>query len=131
VEGEDQIKTSLMAQPQVAMRAVSGLGSRWRISSVGHLERSTSAGSWTRMLADQPIVFHVVSVVGINVWAGGSGGALFHSSDSGQTWSKQPLAAETSTIVSIHFSDATHGVVTTDGGTRWDTSDGGVTWLKE
>jgi photosystem II stability/assembly factor-like uncharacterized protein len=83
------------------------------------------------MLADQPTVFHVVSVVGNNVWAGGSSGALFHSSNSGQTWSKQPLAAETGTIVSIHFSDAAHGDVTTDGGAHWSTADGGVTWTRE
>jgi photosystem II stability/assembly factor-like uncharacterized protein len=87
------------------------------------------------MLADQPVVFHVVSVVGNNVWAGGGGGTLFHSSDRGENWSKQSLGAstgaETSAIVSIQFSDALHGVVTTDGGSRWTTSDGGVTWTKE
>ena len=82
------------------------------------------------MLADQPTTFHVVSVVGNNVWAGGSSGTLFHSSDSGETWSKQPLAGETGTIVSINFSDAAHGIITTDGGARWSTSDGGVTWIK-
>ena len=82
----------------------------WRITPDGHLERSTAPGNWTPVLADQPATFRVVSVVGDNVWAGGSGGALFHSSDSGQNWSKillsSPPIVETGTIVSIRFSDA-------------------------
>ena len=91
-------------------------------------------GAWTRVLNEQPTTFHVVSVVDNNVWAGGSGGALFHSSDGGQSWNKQPVgspAVETDTIVAIRFSDALHGVITTQGGVRWSTSDGGVTWTKE
>lgn len=119
----------LFARPQT-MRSVSGLRSQWRISTDGHLEHSTAPSVWSPVLADQPTTFHVVSVVGSNVWAGGSSGALFHSSDSGETWSKQALAGETGTIVSIHFSDAAHGIITTDGGARWITSDGGATWIK-
>ena len=77
----------------------------------------------------------MVSVVGDDVWAGGSGGVLFHSSDGGQTWSQQllssPASVEKGTIVSIRFSDALNGVITTEGGSRWTTSDGGATWTKE
>ena len=120
----------LYARPQAAIHFSVNNSQMWRVTPDGHLEHSTAPGSWTLMLADQPTTFHVVSVVGNNVWAGGSGGALFHSSDSGETWSKQPLAGETGTIVSIHFSDAAHGIITTDGGARWSTSDGGVTWTK-
>ncbi len=120
----------LYARPQAAMHFSVNNSQMWRVTPDGHLEHSTAPGSWTLMLADQPTTFHVVSVVGNNVWAGGSSGALFHSSDSGETWSKQPLAGETGTIVSIHFSDAAHGIITTDGGARWSTSDGGVTWTK-
>jgi Photosynthesis system II assembly factor YCF48/Putative zinc-finger len=137
-ESEGQPTTPLLARPhpnmekpQMTMRSVSGPRSQWRISSDGHLERSTTPGSWTPVLADQATTFHVVSIEGNNVWAGGSDGALFHSSDGGQNWSKQPLAAEAGTIVSIQFSDVAHGVVNTDAGARWSTSDGGVTWTKK
>jgi hypothetical protein len=137
-EGEAQSTSGLafqprpaMEKPQMAMRAATALHPQWRVTSDGHLERSTSPGSWTPVLADKPTTFHAVSVVGNNVWAGGSGGALFHSSDGGQNWSKQPLAGEMGTIVSIQFSDATHGDVTTDGDSRWNTSDGGLSWIKE
>jgi Putative zinc-finger len=142
VESEAQTTTAVLARPrpstekpQMALRAASAAHGQWRVTSDGHLERSTTPGSWTPVLADQPATFHVVSVVGNSVWAGGSGGALFHSSDSGQSWSKEPLASpagvETSTIISIHFSDALHGVVTTDRGSRWSTSDGGASWTRE
>jgi len=121
----------VMEKPQMAIRSVNAARSQWRISSDGHLEHLTSPGSWTTVLTDQPSTFRVVSVVGSNVWAGGSGGTLFHSSDGGQNWSRQPLDGETGTIISIQFSDAAHGVVTTNGGSRWSTSDGGVSWNKE
>jgi len=118
-----------MGRPQTAIHSVSGHAA-WRITTDGHLEHLTVPGSWTPALADQPITFHVVSVVGNNVWAGGNNGALFHSRDGGETWNKQPLGSETGTIVSIQFGDAEHGVVTTDAGGRWSTSDGGVSWVK-
>ena len=108
---------------------------QWRVTSDGHLEHSTASGTWTPVLADQAAKFHAVSVVGDNVWAGGSGGVLFHSTDGGQTWNKNQLSeaanVETGSIVSIRFSDEQRGVVTTDAGARWNTSDGGATWTKE
>ena len=133
VGGEGQTASTFAPgpRPEVAMRAVAAPHSRWRVTTDGHLERSTASGSWTPVLADQPVTFRVVSVVGSNVWAGGGSGALFHSSDGGQNWSKQPLAGETGAIVSIRFTDASNGTVSTDGGLNWTTSDGGVTWTKE
>jgi len=133
VGGEGQGASSFVAgtRPQAMLRAASGAHGFWRVTSDGHLEHATTPGNWTPVLTDQPATFRVVSVVGNNIWAGGSGGALFHSSDGGQNWSKQPLAADAGAIVSIRFSDAEHGVVITDGGSQWGTSDGGVTWTKE
>lgn len=137
-EGEGQTPSALagqlrlnMEKPPAATRSVSGLRSQWRVTPDGRLEHSTAPGSWTPVLADQPTVFHVVSVVGNNVWAGGNSGALFHSIDGGETWNQRPLAGKTGTIVSIHFSDIQHGVVISDSGGRWSTSDGGVTWNRQ
>jgi photosystem II stability/assembly factor-like uncharacterized protein len=73
-----------------------------------------------------------VAVIGSDVWAGGNGGALFHSSDGGEHWGRVSLDAnskvETGAIVSIRFDDVQHGTVASDSGTRWTTTDGGVTW---
>jgi hypothetical protein len=126
---------SFVPNPQMAKQSVSATHLQWHITPDGHLEQRNASGNWTRVLAEQPITFHVVSVVGDNVWAGGSGGVQFHSSDGGQHWSQQPIGSppdvETDTIVAIRFSDATHGVVTTEGRARWSTSDGGATWTKQ
>jgi len=124
----------LQLAPRVSISNARALHSQWRVTAEGYLERSTPEG-WSRVLANQPTIFRVVSVIGDDVWAGGSGGALFHSSDGGQQWKKVPLGtssgAETATIVSIQFDDAQHGVVITEDGSRSSTSDGGVTWTRQ
>jgi Putative zinc-finger len=106
----------------------------WRIAPGGELEHLTSAG-WTQASPEQKRVFRAVAVIGSQVWAGGDGGALFHSSDEGRHWNQASLAtgegAETAAIISIRFSDAQHGVVLTQGGTTYSTSDGGTTWTKQ
>jgi len=119
--------------PMMSLLGASATHRLWRVSADGHLEHLGAADEWTRVLADEATTFHVVSVVGSNVWAGGSGGALFHSGDGGENWSRVAIAtssggAETGTIVSILFRDPQHGVVITGGGSRWSTSDGGTTW---
>src|SRR5664280_1999349 len=118
---------------QAGMHSVSAARPQWRIGPDGHLERSMAAGQWTRVLDEQPTTFHAVAVMGNDVWAGGNGGALFHSSNGGEHWSKVSLAAnsnvETGAIVSIRFEDPQHGIVACDSGTRWATADGGVTWI--
>jgi hypothetical protein len=120
---------------QTGMQSVSTVRPQWRIGPNGQLERAMAADQWTRVLDDQPITFRAAAVIASDVWAGGNGGALFHSSDGGEHWSKISLAAnsnvETGAIVSIRFDDSQHGVVTSDGGTRWATTDGGVTWTTQ
>ena len=113
---------------------VAALSLPCRVTPDGHVERLTVDG-WTRVLANVATSFRTVATVGNDIWAGGSGGALFHSADGGQTWKavslEAPSGAETGTITSIRFSDAQHGVVVTDNGKRWSTSDGGATWMSE
>ena len=120
---------------RMGIHAVSAAAPRWRVGPDGHLERSTAPDQWTRVLDDQPTVFRTVAALGNDVWAGGNGGVLFHSSDRGGHWTRVPVASksnvESGTIVSIRFIDPQHGVVTTDSGTRWATTDGGVTWTTQ
>ena len=123
-------------KPMMSLLGVRSSHGQWRISSDGHLEHRVATDEWTRVLADEATTFHVVSVAGSDVWAGGSRGTLFHSDDSGESWSRVAIAtgsggAETGTIVSIQFSDPQHGTVVTSGGSRWSTSDGGATWARQ
>lgn len=104
--------------------------SHWRITDAGGLQRSFGNGQWSAVLGDGRTKFRVVAVLGNEVWAGGSEGALYHSRDSGEHWAKVPIEGVTETITSIHFSDASSGMVATDGAT-WQTSDGGVHWMRK
>ena len=107
---------------------------QWRITAEGHLERAFSGGDWRRVLAEQPLAFRVVSVVGNDVWAGANDGALFHSTDRGLTWSRISLSAgnqpERGAIVTIRFDSILQGSLTTESGVTWSTSDGGQSWQK-
>ncbi|HZP24550.1 MAG TPA: YCF48-related protein [Terriglobales bacterium] len=108
---------------------------RWRITDDGHLERSSTPGEWTRVLAELPISFHSVAVIGSDVWAGGSDGALFHTSDGGEHWSRVELTSggqtEAGNIQSIRFNTPLQGSVITNSGATWSTSDGGKTWAHQ
>lgn len=124
----------LYAIPQVSVQGGNVAHSQWRVTAEGHLEHF-AGNAWTRVLANQTTAFRVVSVIGDEVWAGGSGGALFHSGDKGQQWGKvsvvTPSGTLTATIVSIQFDDPENGVVITGSGSRYSTNDGGLTWTSQ
>jgi hypothetical protein len=69
------------------------------------------------------------------VWAGGSGGALYHSVDGGNRWTRV-LPSEaglvlTGDIISVTFSDPQNGAVTTSNAEVWTTPNAGQTWHKQ
>jgi len=80
------------------------------------------------------VIFRAVAAAGLEVWAGGSGGALYHTWDGGDRWSRvTPSAlgvALTGDIIAIQISDPQHGELSTSTGELWATSDNGQTWLK-
>jgi photosynthesis system II assembly factor YCF48-like protein/putative zinc finger protein len=80
-------------------------------------------------------IFRTVAASGADVWAGGSGGALYHSSDAGSHWTHvtptSSGAALAGDIVSLEFPDTQHGKVSTSTGEIWTTSDAGQTWQKQ
>ena len=124
----------LYAIPQVSIRGVNVTHPQWRVTTEGHVEHFAENG-WTRVLANQTTAFRVVSVVGDQVWVGGNGGALFHSSDKGRQWGRVSVVTTsgtvTATIVSIQFDDPQNGLVITESGSRYGTSDGGITWSSQ
>jgi len=81
------------------------------------------------------IVFRAVASNGPDVWAGGSNGSLYHSLDAGLQWSRvtpsSTGSALTGDIISLEFSDALHGKVTTSSSEVWITADDGQTWQKQ
>ncbi|HKF04854.1 MAG TPA: YCF48-related protein, partial [Candidatus Sulfotelmatobacter sp.] len=82
-----------------------------------------------------PLTFRAVASNGPDVWAGTSGGLLYHSTDAGSNWSRTVPSASgvslTGDIVSLEFVDPQHGRVVTSTPEIWTTSDGGQTWQKQ
>src|SRR5271157_647538 len=85
--------------------------------------------------AAAPIIFRAVAALGTEVWAGGSNGALYHSTDAGAHWTPVvPSSAGmilSGDILVLDFSDAQQGKVRTSTSEVWITSDGGQTWQKQ
>ncbi len=80
-------------------------------------------------------VFHAVAAIGLEVWAGGSGGALYHSTDGGSRWIRvSPSSAGTALtgdIIGIQFLDPQHGRIAISSGELWTTSDTGQSWQRQ
>ena len=81
------------------------------------------------------LTFRAVSAVGTEVWAGGSAGALYHSPDAGNHWTRvfpaSGGAALTGDIVTLEFTDSQHGKLSTSTSEAWITADAGQTWQKQ
>ena len=82
-----------------------------------------------------PLTFRAVAAAGADVWAGGSAGALYHSLDAGNHWTRITPAASGATltgdVISLEFPDPQHGKVSTSTSEIWTTSDDGQTWQKQ
>jgi len=111
-------------------------------TSVVDLEKSAARAKETSPDKDkkalkQPaaVIFRAVAASGTEVWAGGSSGTLYHSLDAGGHWAQVVPSfngmAISGDVVSVEFSDAQHGKVTTSTVEVWITSDDGQTWQKQ
>jgi hypothetical protein len=100
-------------------------------------EGKKQVGLKAKQSAVVPTIFRAVSVSSnaAEVWAGGSGGTLYHTLDAGNSWARVlPSAAGlalTGDILSIKFSDPRTGTVTTSTAEVWITPDNGQTWHKQ
>ncbi len=104
------------------------------LAAKAYTAKTTEAKKAAAQPAATP-VFRAVAANGADVWAGGSGGALYHSFDAGDHWTRVvPYAAGvalTGDIVSLEFSDAQHGRVSTSSSEVWTTANDGTTWQKQ
>jgi hypothetical protein len=85
--------------------------------------------------ANPVVVFRAVAALGPEVWAGGTSAMLYHSLDAGSYWTRVvPAEANASLagdVITVEFSDAQHGKITTSAGELWMTNDDGQTWHKQ
>jgi hypothetical protein len=111
------------------------LNRRWIVTSAGELQRSHAIGeAFHPVHVADGIFFKAVAESGMEVWAGGVGGALYHSTDDGNSWMKlmpsagdHPLFAD---ITSIHATQRGAADLTTSNGEHWITVDGGQHWAR-
>jgi hypothetical protein len=100
-------------------------------------EKDSNATSMERKVRAiaTPLVFRAVAANGPDVWAGGSSGALYHSLDAGLHWIRVTPAASgialAGDILTVEFSDAQHGRLTTSASEMWTTANAGQTWQKQ
>lgn len=109
---------------------------QWSLSPAGMVQRSSDNGqSWQPVAVKENATFRAISAFGPEVWAGGTGGALYHSTDSGLHWTQvlPSTAGEKlqSDITQIQFTDPQHLIVTTSDSQVWITADGGQTWSRK
>jgi hypothetical protein len=100
----------------------------WGLSPNGDVQRSFDFGkTWQIVPVADGSPFRAISSVGNDVWVGGNAGALYHSPDAGQSWTKiVPVSSDD--ITHIEFSDPQNGLLNTANGQSWSTSDGGRSW---
>jgi hypothetical protein len=156
-EGQNQPEGNTVSRSVGGPPYAAAVMPKWMISPTGRLQRSIDRGNtWqdvdvtvssgtaaaygfmaapvsAKQAAKSPApVFRTVTANGAEVWAGGTAGMLYHSTD-GIHWTRVvPMAngnALTEDIVRVEFSDAQHGLVTTSSAT-WTTADGGQSWRK-
>lgn len=101
----------------------------------GPLAKVDSAATNIKKVQPAATVFRAVSANGADVWAGGSNGVLYHTADAGNHWIRVVPASGGMTpmgdIVTVEFSDAQHGRITTSTSETWTTGDGGQSWQKQ
>ncbi|MFZ0320761.1 MAG: YCF48-related protein [Candidatus Sulfotelmatobacter sp.] len=153
--GPLQNSAALMVRelPQWTVSASGGLqrsfdgGNTWE--DVNPALRGTAGGSFAKdaglsqaeqnrkgsAAASPAVVFRAVSASGLEVWTGGSGGALYHTVDGGNNWTRVTPSSEgaglTGDVISIEFSDPRHGKVSTSNAETWTTSDAGQSWRRQ
>jgi len=94
-----------------------------------------TADNLAKKVASAPLVFRAIASNGADVWAGASGGFLYHSTDAGGRWARVIPSASgvslTGDIVSLEFADPQNGRVMTSIPEVWTTSDAGQSWQKQ
>jgi hypothetical protein len=107
---------------------------QWAIHG-NELQRSLDAGvAWKTVLhSDRPLLCYAAG--GNDIWVGGKGGNLFHSTNGGVTWSQVHPSAQQQTlsddVTHIDIHSPSQVAVLTSNNQSWSTTDGGITWEKK
>lgn len=130
-ETKDQAETLTLNKEKLAT-ATPAAPMQWRIRG-GKLQQSSDAGkTWQEINVAPGISLHAFWSLGSNVWAGGTGGSLFHITDAGKNQVRIPIKLGegdvSQTVVAVTFSDELHGIIMLENGQILQTTDGGKSW---
>jgi hypothetical protein len=104
---------------------------RWRLGAKGLIERTEDGGAtWTMLTTGVTVELTAGASPSPEVcWVVGRNGTVLRSTD-GRTWTGVNIP-EGADLVSVEATDASIAVVTTTDGRRYQTSDGGGSWVKQ
>ena len=126
--------TQLVVAQKTRSKQSKDVSAQWSLAQ-GRLQRSVDAGTtWQIALQlERPLLSF--GTRGGDVWAGGQGGTLFHSTDSGTTWTMVQPSTKSESLKSDIVAIDVHGpaeiVLSTSGNESWSTADAGKTWDKK
>ncbi len=135
--GKTWLDVEVAAKSSAVMAVEAQADSNSEVQPEVRAEGKKQADFKAKQSAVVPTIFRALSVSSnaSEVWAGGSGGTLYHSVDAGNSWvGVLPSGAGlvlTGDILSIQFSDPRNGTVTTSTAEVWTTPDDGQTWQKQ
>jgi hypothetical protein len=125
--------TAFALQEQRAKKS-KDVTAQWSLAQ-GKLQRSMDAGATWQIALQLEHRLLSFGARGGDIWAGGQAGTLFHSADSGTTWSMvQPSTKSgslSSDIVAIEIRSPAEIVLSTNNNESWTTFDAGKTWEKK
>jgi hypothetical protein len=141
-DGSDIFENSVSGQPSASLGSSANGAPQWTVTPVGGLQRSYDEGkNWENVHPEGDLtftasfLFRAVASNGLDVWVGGSEGALFHSVDGGNRWIRQMPSASGAVlegdVLRIQFVDPHHGKIVTSTGQLWTTADDGQNWQKQ
>lgn len=114
----------------VAAMTVADVQSAYALSKTSEVAITTKAA---KKKANAAPVFSAVAALMLEVWAGGTAGSLYHSTDGGSSWTRVVASDSgetlTSDISGIEVADAQHVKIVSSN--VWTTADGGKTWHKQ
>ena len=110
------------------------VAAQWSLTQ-GRLQRSLDSGATWQIALQLQHPLLSFGARGSDVWAGGGAGTLFHSTDSGTTWTMVEPSTKSeslsSDIVAIEVRGPAEIVLSTSNNESWTTVDAGKTWDKK
>jgi hypothetical protein len=96
---------------------VRSIAYKWTVTSDGRVQRSSDGRTWFYVPVDDRVRLRALASDGGEVWVGGDRGALYHSTDAGESWNKVPVDRISGDIIRLVINADTIQITTSSGQT--------------